>query len=84
MRRILLLGAALMLATPLMVSQSTAAGTMVPQMKAAQAATVAGSLVEKAGWRHRRHCRRWSARCHWRHGWGRRYHRCMRRHGCRR
>ncbi len=82
MRRILLLGAALMLASPLMVGQSTAAGTVVPKMNAAQSATVADSLVEKAGWRHRRHCRRWSRRCHWRWGWGWRYRRCMRRHGC--
>jgi len=80
MRRILLLGAALALASPLMLAQATAASTAVPQMKAAQSAAVGGAIVQKARWHHR--CRRWNRKCHWRWGWNWRYRRCMRRHGC--
>jgi len=85
MRRILLLGAALALASPLMLGQATAAGTSVPQMKAAQSAAVSGAIVEKAGWRHRRYhrCARWGRRCTYRWGLGSyRFHRCMWRHRC--
>ncbi len=49
MRRFLLLGAALALASPLMLGQASAAGMAVPQMKAAQSAAAAGAIVEKAG-----------------------------------
>ncbi|WP_083567028.1 hypothetical protein [Hyphomicrobium sp. CS1GBMeth3] len=31
---------------------------------------------------YRRYCRRWSRECRVRWGWGWRYRRCMRRHGC--
>jgi hypothetical protein len=82
MRKTLLLGAALMLASPLMIGEASAAGTAIPQMKSALTASATGAIVEKAGWRHRRHCRRWNRRCHWRWGWGWRYRRCMRRHRC--
>lgn len=33
------------------------------------------------GW-HNRHCRRWNHECRDRWGYGWRYQRCMRRHGC--
>ncbi len=80
MRRMLLLGAALALASPLMLSQASAAAPAVPQMKAAQSAAAAGAIVEKAGWHH---CRRWGRRCTYRWGLGSwRFRRCMRRHGC--
>jgi hypothetical protein len=79
MRRILLLGAALMLASPLLVGEASAVGTSLPQMKWAQSAASDGSIVEKAGWR----CRKWRRVCAWRWGWGtRRYYRCLWRHGC--
>jgi len=79
MRRTLLLGAALMLASPLLVSQASAAGAAVPQMKWAQSAASDGAIVEKAGW----HCRKWRHRCAWRWGWRtRHYYRCRWRHGC--
>jgi hypothetical protein len=80
MRRTLLLGAALALASPLLLGQATAAGTSVPHMQAVQSAA-AGAIVEKAGWR--RHCVRWGRRCTYRWGLGTwRFRRCMRRHGC--
>ena len=31
---------------------------------------------------YRRYCRRWNRECRARWGWGWRYRRCMRRHGC--
>lgn len=77
--RILLLGTALMLASPMMLGEATAAGTTVPQMKSMLTASASGAIVEKAGWRR---CARWNRRCHVRWGWGWRYRRCMRRHGC--
>jgi hypothetical protein len=80
MRRFLLLGAALALASPLMLGEASAAGPSIPQMKSALTASATGAIVEKAGWR--RHCRRWNRKCHWRWGWGWRYRRCMRRHDC--
>lgn len=82
MRRFLLLGAAVALASPLMLGQASAAGTAVPHMKAAQSAATADAIVEKAGYR----CRKWRRKCgkraaRW--GWGKkRYYRCMYRHGC--
>jgi hypothetical protein len=82
MRRILLLGAALMLTSPVLVGQASAAGTALPQMNWAQSGAATDSIVEKAGWRHRRHCRRWNRKCRFRWGWGWRYRRCMRRHRC--
>jgi hypothetical protein len=76
MRRILLLGAALMLTSPLLVGQASAAGAA--PLNAKLAATD-GSIVEKAGYR----CVRWTRKCAWRWGVGtRRYYRCLRRHGC--
>jgi hypothetical protein len=82
MRRTLLLGAALALASPLMLGQATAAGTAVPQMKAAQSAATADAIVEKAGY----HCRKWRRKCAKRaHRWGwskKRYYRCLWRHDC--
>lgn len=80
MRRTMLLGAALLLTSPLLVGQASAAGgTALPQMKLADTAGAAGSLVEKTGYRR---CRKWNRRCRYRWGWGWRYRRCMRRHGC--
>jgi len=79
MRRFMLLGAALALASPLMLGEVSAAGTAVPQMKAAQSAATGDAIVEKAGWRR---CARWNRKCHYRWGWNWRYRRCMRRHGC--
>jgi hypothetical protein len=80
MRRILLLGAALALASPLMLGQASAAGTFVPHMNAAQSAAASGAIVEKAGW-HR--CVRWNRRCTRRWGLGSyHYRRCMWRHRC--
>jgi len=81
MRRTLLLGAALALASPLMLGQANAAGTAVPQMKAVQSAAASGAIVEKAGY----HCRKWRYKCAKRAArWGgkKRYYRCMYRHGC--
>jgi alpha-beta hydrolase superfamily lysophospholipase len=81
MRRTLLLGAALVLTSPLLAIPSQAAGTALPQTKWAQSAAADGSIVEKAGWRRR--CRRWNAKCSYRWGWQTgRYWRCMRRHNC--
>ncbi|MEE8310589.1 MAG: hypothetical protein V3R34_09395 [Hyphomicrobium sp.] len=81
MRRTLLLGAALLLMSPLLAIPSLAAGTALPQTKWAQSAAADGSIVEKAGWRRR--CRRWNAKCSYRWGWQTgRYWRCMRRHNC--
>ena len=78
MRRILLLGAALMLASPLLVGQASAA-TAVPHMKWAQSAASDGAIVEKASYR----CRKWRHKCAWRWGFGtKRYYRCLWRHGC--
>jgi len=54
MRRTLLLGAALLLMSPLLAIPSLAAGTALPQTKWAQSAAADGSIVEKAGWRRRR------------------------------
>lgn len=79
MRRMMLTAAAVMLASPLVVGTASAAGTALPQMKAAQSAAADGSLVEKAGYRR---CARWNYRCHRRWGWGWKYRRCMRRHRC--
>jgi hypothetical protein len=79
MRRFLLLGAALALASPLMLGQASAAGTAAPQMKWAQSVASDGSIVEKAGW----HCRKWRRKCTRRWGWkSRRYYRCLWRHDC--
>jgi hypothetical protein len=79
MRRFLLLGAALALASPLMLGQASAAGTTVPQMKAAQSVATTDAIVEKAGY----HCRKWRRKCAWRWGWGsKRFHRCLWRHSC--
>ena len=79
MRRFLLLGAVLALASPLMLGQAAAAGTAAPQMKWAQSAASDGSIVEKAGWR----CRKWRRKSAYRWGWGtRRFYRCRWRHGC--
>jgi hypothetical protein len=77
MRRILLLGAALMLTSPLLVGQASAASA--PSMNWAKAAAANDAVVEKAGYR----CHRWKRKCAWRWGWGtRRYARCLWRHGC--
>jgi hypothetical protein len=75
----MLIAAAAMMATPLMLGGASAAGTAVPQMKAAQSTATNGAIVEKAGYRR---CARWNVRCHRRHGWGWKYRRCMVRHGC--
>lgn len=79
MRKTLLLGAVLMLASPLMNGEASAAGMAVPQMKSALTASSTGAIVENAGWRR---CARWNRKCHLRWGWGWRYRRCMRRHAC--
>jgi len=77
--RTLLLGAALALASPLMLGQATAAGTAVPHMKAVQSAATADAIVEKAGYR----CRKWRRKCAWRWGVGsKRFYRCLWRHDC--
>lgn len=79
MRRYLLLGAALALASPLMLVQASAAGTAVPQMKWAQSAASEGAIVEKAG----HHCRKWKRKCARRWGFGtKRFYRCLWRHDC--
>lgn len=57
------------------LAQPAAAAPMsaVPQ-------TLAGETqVEKVQWRY---CRRWHRECRYRWGYGWRYRRCMRRHGC--
>lgn len=78
MRPTLLLGAALLLSSPLLVSQASAAAA-VPHLKWAQSAATDGSVVAKAGW----YCRKWRQKCAWRWGPGaRRYYRCLWRHGC--
>jgi hypothetical protein len=75
----LLLGAALALASPLMLTQASAAGMSPGQMKWAQSAASNGAIVEKAGYR----CYRWRHKCAWRWGVGtRRFYRCLWRHGC--
>jgi hypothetical protein len=79
MRRTILMAAAVMLASPLMLGEASAAGTAIPQMKSALTASATGSVIEKAGWRR---CHRWNRKCHRRWGWNWRYRRCMRRHGC--
>ena len=80
MHRTLYLVAALMLTTPLLVGQATAASTALPQAGPAQAAAIDGSIVQKAGWRR---CVRWGRKCTYRWGWRTwRYNRCMFRHGC--
>ncbi len=73
----------------LTIAAALAAGTMiftgVPSLQAAPMPTVskslaANSMVHEA--RHGRYCRRWHWICRDRWGWGWRYRRCMRRHGC--
>ncbi len=82
MRRLLLVGAALALASPLMLGQAGAAGTAVPQMKAAQSVAATGAIVEKAGYRHNR-CYKWRHKCARRWGVGsKRFYRCLWRHHC--
>ena len=77
MRHTLLLGAATMLAAPLVIGQATAASA--PDVSWAKATASASSVVDKAGYR----CGRWNWRCAKRWGWGSpRYARCMWRHGC--
>jgi hypothetical protein len=79
MRRFLLLGAALALASPLMLGQASAAAMAVPQLKSAQSAAAADAIVEKAAY----HCYRWRHRCAWRWGVGtKRFYRCLWRHHC--
>lgn len=67
-----------------------AAGAMicvsVPSHAAALSSSPAGktlsgpSLIETV--QYRRYCRRWHRECRARWGWGWRFRRCMRRHGC--
>ncbi len=80
MRRTILLAAAVVLASPLMLGEASAAGTGLPQMKSALTASATGSVVEQAGWRH---CSRWTRKCSKRWGFGTmRFQRCMWRHHC--
>jgi hypothetical protein len=79
MRRTLLLGAALLLASPLLVGPASAATAGVPHMKWAQSSASDGSIVEKASW----YCRKWRHKCTRRWDWGTpRFYRCMWRHDC--
>jgi hypothetical protein len=56
------------------------AAPAMPQSPIADTAAAAGSLVEKT---HFRRCRAWRHECAARWGWGgRRFHRCLARHGC--
>jgi hypothetical protein len=83
MRRYLLLGAVLALASPLMLVQASAAGTAVPQMKWAQSAASDGAIVEKAGYHCRKWKRKWKRKCARRWDFGtKRYYRCLWRHDC--
>ena len=79
MRKTILLGAALILASPLVVSQALSAGTALPQATAGQTTASEGSIVHKAS----RRCRRWRNKCAYRWGWRTgRFYRCLRRHYC--
>jgi hypothetical protein len=66
---------ALALGGAMLVAQPAAAApmTQVPQTLTGEA------LVEQVQWRY---CRRWHRECRFRWGYGWRYRRCMRRHGC--
>lgn len=79
MRKTILLGAALILASPLVVSQAMSAGTALPQATADQTTTSEASIVHKAS----RRCRRWRKVYGYRWGWRTgRFYRCLRRNYC--
>lgn len=77
LRKSLLIGALL---TGLALHQppvaTAAAGAGLEQFSAPAAQT----LIEKV--QYRRHCRRWYRICRFRWGYGWRFRRCLRRHGC--
>ncbi len=79
MRKTIILGAALILASPLVVSQAMSAGMTLPQATAGQTTAGGASIVHKAS----RRCWRWRNKCGYRWGWRTgRFYRCLRRHSC--
>jgi hypothetical protein len=75
MVRSLVVASALAMGSLTLAHPAAAAGPAAPLNQ-----SLAGeAIVEQVQWRY---CRRWHRECRYRWGYGWRYRRCMRRHGC--
>lgn len=75
------LASGLLVAAMVTIPQMATAAPAGPQTLAPE--LVDSSLVQRANWRHRQHCRYWHRECARRWGWHTRaFHRCLWRHGC--